>query len=85
MVRGFDGRDAVVDKAGGAAPDSDVAAFETKAPDGVGAALAAPQKNGGDSERDGDDRRPLVLLVAVLMEAELGTGLVAVDQAGMGS
>ena len=68
----------------GAAPHHHIAAFEAKPPHGVGTPLAAPQKHGGQSERNGDDGRPGVLLVAILMQAELGARDIAVDQASVG-
>ena len=70
------GSDAVVNKARGAAPDGDIAVFDTQAADGIAAPLPAPEEDGGKSERDGDNGGPLVLLVLVLMKAELGLSLV---------
>jgi hypothetical protein len=77
-------RDAVIDEARGTAPHHHVAAFEAHAAHRIAAPLAAPQEGGGQAQGDGDDGRPGIVLVAVLMQAELGTGGIAIDQAGIG-
>jgi hypothetical protein len=77
-------RDTVIDEACGTSPHHDVAAFETKAAHSIGATFAAPQEDSRQTERDGDDRRPSILLVTVLMETEFGASDIAVDQAGVG-
>ena len=64
--------DAVIDEARGTAPHRRRRRFRAQAAHRIGAALAAPQEYGGQAQRDGDDRRPGILLVTVLMEAELG-------------
>ena len=84
MFAGLERRHAVVDEAGGTAPNRDVAALQTEAAHGIGAALAAPQKHSGQAERDRDDGRPGILLVTILMQPEFGAGGIAVDQAGVG-
>ena len=50
-------RHAVINEPRGAAPHHHIAAFEAKPPHGVGTPLAAPQKHGGQAERNGDDGR----------------------------
>jgi hypothetical protein len=42
------------------------------------------QEYGRQAERNGDDRSPGILLVAVLMEAEFRASDVAIDQASVG-
>src|ERR1700688_2859039 len=84
MVPVLERRDSVIDEARGSAPYSDVTAFQAQAAHRVGPALAAPQEYGRQAQRDGDDRSPGILLVAVLMQTEFGAGEVAVDQASVG-
>src|SRR5215475_5896127 len=74
----------VIDEAGGAAPDHDVTALEPQAANRIGAAFTAPQEYSRQTERNGYDRRPRILLIAVLMQAEFGAGNIAIDQTGIG-
>ena len=73
----------VIDEAGGTAPYRNVTAFETQAAHRIGAAFAAPKKDRRQTERDGDDRSPCIVLVAVPMQTQFGAHHVAVDQASV--
>ena len=74
VLPGFQRRDAVIDEARGTAPDRHVAVFDAQAADRIAAPLSAPQEYGGQAQRDGDDGRPGILFVAVLVEAEFAAG-----------
>jgi len=82
---GFDRLHAVEAHARGASPDDDIAVFEQDAPGRVGALQAAEEKDALESKRDRDDGLVEVELVAILVETEFGSGLVAVDMAGVGA
>ena len=77
-------RDTVIDEARGTAPHRHVAAFQPQTAHRVSAPFAAPQEYRRQPQRDGNDRRPGVVLIAILMQSELRPGGVAVDQAGVG-
>jgi hypothetical protein len=49
-----------------------MSAFQVQAAHRIGTTLAAPRECGRQAERDGDDRSPSILLVAVLMKTEFG-------------
>src|SRR5690242_9809582 len=84
MLRGFDWSDSVIDEARRTAPHHDVSLFQAHPPDGIRALFSAPQEHGWHAQRYGHYRRPGVVLVAILMEAELCARFVAIDQAGIG-
>src|SRR5438093_13238779 len=84
MLPVLERRHAVVNKARRTAPHRDIAVFDTQPAHGVGAPLAAPQEYGGQAERDRHDWSPLVILVAVLMQAQFGPRNVPVDQTRIG-
>src|SRR5712691_10847170 len=76
--------DSMIGEASGTAPHHDVTAFEAQAAHWIGASFAAPQEYGRQAERNGDDRSPGILLVAVLVKAEFGARDIAIDQASVG-
>src|ERR1035438_864193 len=84
MVPLLEGSDAVIHEACGTAPHHHVAALQPQTAYWTAAALPAPQEHGRQAQGYGNDGRPGVLLVAVLMEAEFGSREVAIDQAGVG-
>src|SRR6266700_1051705 len=65
------------------APDHDVAMVQAKATRLVRAFQPAEQEDRGQPQRDRDDRRSKILLVAVLVQRHPRAGRVAVDQAGI--
>src|SRR5258707_15175714 len=67
-----------------AAPHRDIAALEPESARPVVAAQAAEQENRGQAERHRHDRAIEGPLVLVLMQRQPRTGLIAVDQAGIG-
>src|SRR5215471_13832280 len=73
----------VINKPCGAAPHDDISAFETQPKRAVGTPFPAPQKYGRQTERNGDNRGPGIILVAVLMQAEFGSSDITIDQAGV--
>jgi hypothetical protein len=75
--------DTVIDEASGTAPHHDVTAFQSQAAHWIGPTFATPQEYGRQAERNGDDRSPGILLVAVLMKTEFGPRDVAIDQASV--
>src|SRR5688500_13544168 len=77
-------RDAVIEEASRSAPHRNVSALDQQPTKWIGALLPAPQEYGRDSQRDGDNRSPGILLVTVLVDAELGACDIAVDQASVG-
>src|SRR5262245_26272606 len=74
----------VIDEAGGTAPDYDVTALEAQAAHWIGPAFTAPQEYARQTERNGYDGRPRIVLIAVLMQAEFGAGNIPIDQASIG-
>ena len=85
VVAGFQRGDAMVGEPRFAAPDHHVAALQSHAARPVLARRAAELKDCGQPERDRDDGRGVVLLVAVLVQGEARAGLVTIDQAGVAS
>src|SRR3546814_16651770 len=79
-----EGRDAVMGEAAAATPYGDVAALQPNSPRSVAAGGAAEQEDRRQAERDRDDGRLEVALVAVLMQRKTRPGYVTVDQAGVG-
>ena len=80
----FERIDAVVMHPRRAAPDQHIAVLQWQALHRIAAVQAAPQKSGRQAERHRDDGRCQVCLVLIAVQGQLGTGLVAVDQAGVG-
>src|SRR5262245_61652851 len=74
----------MIDEAGGTAPYRNVTAFETQAAHRIRTAFAAPKKDRRQTERDGDDRSPCIVLIAVPMQTQFGPRHVAIDQASIG-
>src|SRR5690606_8797092 len=75
---------AVVAQTGGAAEDDDVAVAERHAGGALRSLLATDQEYGRQAEGHRDDRRRVVLLVPVLVQAQAAARRIAVDEAGIG-
>ena len=73
-------RDPVKSQAIGPSPHDDIAMTERHPSLFVAALQATEQENGWQAKRDGYDRLGEVLLVAILMERKLGTGIVSIDE-----
>lgn len=71
-------------EAGRAAPDDDIAMVEHDAFEGIGTALSAELKDGGDAEGDRDDGLGKIVFIAVLMRRHFGANGVAINQARVG-
>ena len=65
----------MIHKACGTTPYGDIAAFKTQATYWIGTVFSAPQKDCGKAERDGDDRRPGIFLVTILVKAEFALAM----------
>src|SRR5215471_18066970 len=76
--------DTVIDETCRPAPHHDVTALETHPPHRIGATFATPKEYARQPKRNGDNRSPGILLVAVLMKAEFGAGDIPIDEAGVG-
>src|SRR5690349_8952245 len=83
MPSGLQRCHAVINEPGGAAPYRNISVFEAQAPHGIRTAFTAPQKSSGNAKRDGDNRRPGIPLVTILVQAELRSGDVTIDQASI--
>ena len=68
MYAVLQGRDPVIEKPGRAAPDDDIAMPQHDALRPVGAARSTEKEGGRQAERDLDDRRREIGLVAILVE-----------------
>src|SRR5580704_9633566 len=75
---------AVVAQPRGTAPDDDIAVRERHPARLFRATCTAKEKYRGQSERDGHDRRLQVALIAILMQRQTRSGLVAVDETRIG-
>ena len=64
--------DTVIDEARRPAPHHDVAMFDLKAPHWIGPPFAAPQEQGRQTQGNRNNRRPCVVLIAILVQTELG-------------
>ena len=84
MLAFFEWRNTVIHEPGGTAPHDDITIFQPETAHSVRAAFPSPEKYGGQAKRNGDDRSPGILLVAVLMKAEFGSCDIAIDQARIG-
>lgn len=82
--RPFERGHAVKTQAVLATPHGHVAVMQEEAPDRVVAALTAEQEGGAHAEGDGHHGGVEAAFVAVLVQAQAGAGLVAVEQAGVG-
>ncbi len=77
--------DAVKAKTRWASPYDDIAVLDGEALCFAGPLEPAKEKDGGNAQRNGDDGMAEVALILVLMQREFGTGMIAVDEAGVGS
>src|SRR5262249_57674017 len=84
MVAGFESIDTVVGQPRGAAPYYDIAMPQLHASDWIISSEAAEQELSGQPQRDRDDRKGEIGFVLVLVQAQLGAGRVAVDEACVG-
>jgi len=69
----------------GSAPDKDVSMLEEEVARLAGALESAKEEDAGKSEGDGDDGLVEVALVAILVQSEPGSSLVAINVAGVGA
>src|SRR5262245_9353656 len=79
-----EGSDTVINETSRSTPHHGVTVFEAHAAHPIRATLAAPQKYSRHAERNGDDRRPGIVLITILVEAEFGACDITIDQAGVG-
>ena len=75
---------AVISQPRGSAPNSYVAMRQLHADCCICPVEAAEQECGGESQRHGDDRLVEISLVLVLMQRQSCTGVVPIDQTGVG-
>ena len=70
MLASLERGDPMVGKTRRTAPHRDIPAFHAKATQGIGAAFPSPQENRRQAQRNRYDWSPLVILIAILMQAE---------------
>jgi hypothetical protein len=83
MLRLTERSDTVIGETGRAAPYHDVPVFNWEAADRIRAAFATPQEYGRNAEGNGNDRRPAIILVAILVEAKLRARDITIDEASV--
>ncbi len=76
--------DAVIGHAGGSAPHRNIAALKPDAARAIPPGRGSEQKNGRQTQRDGNDGLGEIALVLILVERQSGPGLVTVHKADIG-
>src|SRR5579859_7616685 len=73
-------RDTMEDQPRGSTPDDDVAMLQAVARSLISAFQSTPQEDRVQAERDGDDRRVIILFVAVLVQRQPRARFIAIDE-----
>src|SRR5262245_28436658 len=84
MLSFFERSHTMINKAGGTTPHHSIAAFEEQAAHRIRTAFSTPKEDGRHTKRNGDDRGPGIVLVAIPMQTQFSALHIAIDQAGVG-
>ncbi len=76
-------RDTMIGETSGTAPHHDVTAFKIQTAHLVGTPVAAPKECVRHAKRDGNNRSPCIVFVAVLMKTEFASRNLAIDKASV--
>src|SRR5262249_53775100 len=83
MVCGLEWGDAVIGEAGRAAPHHDVTVFKSQPPYSIRSPFTTPEEHSRDTQRNRDNRRPGIILVAILMKTEFCARHIPINKTGI--